>query len=989
MIFRRIAALALFLTAQAYAQFPFGSSLLKLVVDPSNHDILWAHSSSSTAQVLYRSLDQGKNWRGIPFSNPLGVSIARIQTHPNLGSRLYVLTGSAGGYLWITTDGGTTWKNPSAGWPANLTARQVFVAAAPSQLVYVQIGSQLRRSTDGGVTFDGGIETPCTDSFEGSPSDPRRLACSGNRTMYVSTDEGRTWAQKATVQASSAQCTLVNDFRLPQVYFVTCFAIVDGFQRDLFYRSTDGLQTLPPSAPTNGFPRIYVSPDRSSIISTGVGSSNARSRDLGLTWESLGPSSQDDFGFDATDSSIVYRSGLGRSTDGGRTFTTITPRLYTPLFPTVAPVEITLESGTGYIPNVAARDVDGTLFGVDKFAVTTPPTAPWLQYVPPLFVSATGFAAGTYEASASLALDGATAAQIPVKLQVVPQRDPPIFLRGNRVAGNGVYVSESGTEGPFAGDNGPATAAPLSLGLRYISSDADGNFYLAYQYRVMKVDSSGKIRTWAGNGASGNTGDGRGAAFATFKWIGDILQTDDGLLIVDWLSSTIRLVRSNGFIEAFYTQVGFTGPSLSFDSKLAVDSTGTLYVATSSEVYKWQGNNTWTSVFKHSDVAPSVNGVTAFYKSFAIDRRNNSFVLAYTDRIIRRTAAGQVTVLVGTPGKTGFAGDGNNTPTGSLTESPNYLAIDAQGAVYFTDHSRIRVITQAGVIGTIAGNEVIYSPTAPLPDDNAFATSAGFGSFLGTHVRPNGELLAYNRGFVYRLAVSNGPTSAIDSGGVVTLAGKAKIAPGAIFSIYGKQLADGTVNDPTPPLKNKLGSTSVQVNGADIPLFYVSPTQVNAQMPYNVPLGAANVKVVRNGTATSEQTVQIVAAAPDVIQYGAQRAVAVNENGSVNGLGTPAPTGSYVVLYLTGIGVVTPAITAGQAAPGAPLAQATLPYKVTLSNASTTVDINPLFLGHTPTYAGLVQANFQIPNIPAGDYNLTLTVGGEPSNVTKLAVSAP
>ena len=122
------------------------------------------------------------------------------------------------------------------------------------------------------------------------------------------------------------------------------------------------------------------------------------------------------------------------------------------------------------------------------------------------------------------------------------------------------------------------------------------------------------------------------------------------------------------------------------------------------------------------------------------------------------------------------------------------------------------------------------------------------------------------------------------------------------------------------------------------------------------------------------------------MKYGAQRAVAVNPNGSVNGPGTPAPAGSVVVLYLTGIGAVNPALTAGQAAPGAPLSQATLPYKLTLSNGSITVDANVLFLGHTPTYAGLVQANFQVPNVPAGDYTLTLTVGGEPSNTTKFAV---
>ncbi|MEO5925797.1 MAG: hypothetical protein ABIR70_18405 [Bryobacteraceae bacterium] len=992
MLNRRIATLALFVSAIAHAQFNFGSSLFQLAVDPVNRDTLWARTSTSSTtgfQALYRSQDQGKTWRGIPFNTSLGTPITALRTHPTLGGRLFVLTNSAGGYLWTTTDGGETWKNPSAGWTANLAPQQVFVAAPPSQLVYVQVGTQLRRSTDGGLTFDGGVEIPCSGGIETSPSDPRRLACvkTSDRTMYVSTDEGRTWAPRATVPASSViSCTIINDLRNADVYYVYCFTTVSGLQRDQFFRSTDGLATLNAgAAPSNGFPVFYVSPDRSIIIVRGAGSGNSISRDLGLTWSSFGTAGTDDYGFDPIDSNIVYRNGSERSSNGAQTFTAITPRQYFPIFPTAPPLEVTLESGTAYVPTIEVKTLEGGTFAADRFTVTAP-SAAWLQATPVPFVSAAGLTAGTYEASFALVSGGTPTAQFAIKLQVVPQRDPPIFLRATRIAGNGKFVSEpSATPGPLVGDDGPALSAPLSTGARILASDSNGNLYLNYQYRVQKIDTNGIMRQYAGTGGIGSSGDGDSSRFATFRNIADILYTDDGLLIVDSVAGNIRQVRTNGVITTFYTASN-TGPSL-FDAKLALDSNGTLHLGNSTGVYRWQGNNTWTRLFFNTDVAPAINGNFAFFRSFAIDKRNNSFLIAFTDRISRRTAAGQVTVVVGTPGKVGFAGDGNNTATGSLTESPSYLSVDAQGTLYFVDHNRIRVVTAAGVIGTVAGSGFPYSDTAPIPTDNSLATSTAFGPFWGPHVAANGDLLAFSApALVYRLVAGAAPTSSIDGGGVVTLAGKAKVAPGAIFSIYGKLMADGVVNDPTPPLKNRLGSTQVQVNGADIPLFYVSPGQINAQMPYNVPVGTASVRVIRNGVATSEQIVQIVAAAPDVIQYGAGRAVAVNQNGSVNGVGTPAATGSYVVLYLTGIGVVSPALVAGQAAPVSPLAQTALPNKITLSNGTTSVDIAPLFLGHTPTYAGLVQANFQIPNIPAGDYNLTLTVGTEPSNVTKLAV---
>jgi hypothetical protein len=686
--------------------------------------------------------------------------------HPTLGDRVFVLTTADGGYLWTSTDGGQTWKNPGAGWPANLTPGGVFVAAPPSQLVYVLIGQQLRRSADGGATFDAGIATPCSGTFEGSPADPRRLACYNHDQdfFYFSTDEGRNWSRGARAQANSANCRLINDFRNPLVYYSYCFAGEATGQRDLFFRSTDGMQTVFGGTPTpHDFPQFFVSPDRSLIISYGLGNTMSRSRDLGQTWEALGPRIGTSFGFDPLDANIVYRDGKSRSTDGGRTYTDTANRTYVPVLASIPPVEVTLESGTSYDPQVVLRDPVNHEFLLASFTPAIPATAPWIQYRDSYYyvVSSVGLSSGTYEASVGLLLGNFNVGQLAVKLHVVPRRDPPAFLKSTRSVGSGVYRDDSPpAAGPWPGDNGPATSAPLPV-VWGMTSDVDGNLYAAFSYRVQRIAADGSIANFAGTGATGATGDGGQAAQATFQGISDVLKINEGVLILDGSARRMRLVRPNGTIEAFYTAPAGNPIGLDFRSKLATDSTGTVFVSTNNGVYRWQGGGTWTLVFPHSDIGTGLSNLLNYFSpfsSFTIDRRDNSFVLGYVDRIVRRSLSGQITLLMGTPGKTGFAGDGANTVTGSLTEAPRSLAVDSRGAVYFADHNRVRVILPTGDIGTVAGNGDFDHP----PADNAAAASGGLSRISGVHVRPNDELAVYSSSlaYIFRMEATTAPVSA-------------------------------------------------------------------------------------------------------------------------------------------------------------------------------------------------------------------------------------
>src|SRR5262249_37170738 len=138
----------------------------------------------------------------------------------------------------------------------------------------------------------------------------------------------------------------------------------------------------------------------------------------------------------------------------------------------------------------------------------------------------------------------------------------------------------------------------------------------------------------------------------------------------------------------------------------------------------------------------------------------------------------------------------------------------------------------------------------------------------------------------------------------------------------------------------------------------------------------------RGNLSSAEITVQVKAAAPDILTYGSNRAVAINPNGSMNGPGAPTPSGSTIVLYLTGIGPVKPAVATG-APRGPSISHSTLDPHATLNER----EVPLAFLGLAPGFVALAQANIEIPKgLASGDYTLALEVGGEKSNAVKLAV---
>jgi uncharacterized protein (TIGR03437 family) len=216
--------------------------------------------------------------------------------------------------------------------------------------------------------------------------------------------------------------------------------------------------------------------------------------------------------------------------------------------------------------------------------------------------------------------------------------------------------------------------------------------------------------------------------------------------------------------------------------------------------------------------------------------------------------------------------------------------------------------------------------------------------------------------------------------------GAAPVQPGAWVSVYGSNLASGTAlwNGGFPM---SLGGTSVTVDGKRAFLWYVSPTQINLQVPDDTVAGPVDVSVTTaSGTATS--TVTLAAYGPSFSLLGDGKHVAA-EIATPSGIGAygggtydlvgpsntfsyntrPVKAGETLVLYGVGFGPTTPHVPAGQAFSGA--APTTSPVTITIGGVSASVAFSGI------TEAGLYQFNLTIPpGTGSGDQALAATVNG-------------
>jgi len=210
------------------------------------------------------------------------------------------------------------------------------------------------------------------------------------------------------------------------------------------------------------------------------------------------------------------------------------------------------------------------------------------------------------------------------------------------------------------------------------------------------------------------------------------------------------------------------------------------------------------------------------------------------------------------------------------------------------------------------------------------------------------------------------------------------VSPGSLATIFGTGLANAVGQAASTPLPKSLSGAVVTVNGIQAPLVYASDKQINFQVPFETAVGPATVVVVSNGQPSSPMTINVAAAAPGLFSNN-KRASVQNQDGSLNTSAKPAVGGSTIVAYLTGIGSVNPGVVDGM-----PTANTPLSIPVNSSRATIGGQNAPIrFIGLTPGFVGLAQANIGVPaTLASGDYPLTVSVGNATSISALVSVQA-
>ncbi|HYM10479.1 MAG TPA: hypothetical protein VEU62_07095 [Bryobacterales bacterium] len=563
----------------------------------------------------------------------------------------------------------------------------------------------------------------------------------------------------------------------------------------------------------------------------------------------------------------------------------------------------------------------------------------------------------------------------------------------------------------------------------HIAVDTKGNLYIADKgnQRIRKVDTSGIITTFAGTGQPGNGGSGNPATQTQLNFPTAVAADGAGnVYFTDEDNDQVKKIDTKGIVQLVAgagSQVeGFggdgqpaTAAALNGPEAVAVDAAGNVYIAdTFNNRVRMVSAKTGviTTIAGNGqhgdsnmqcdgaaatipDSAPGASVCLGWPSGLLADNNGNLFISDYHNNVVRvlNLQTGTIRRLVGTGlhGDDAPLGDGG-PPAQAVLGFPVGLAFDAAGNLYIADmhNDVIRRVTSP-----LAASATISTPVGAASNgfggDNGPAWAAKLSRPTGLAIDANGNLYFadwYNDRVRKVTPGTNVPQPLIFANGVVNAGGfapsPAPLAPGAIVSIFGQRLAPATAAATTLPLPTTLldqkVTASVNAGGKTMPmpLFYVSADQINAQLPFEAPPGPATVAVQFGSVASGPAAFTIAQSAIGIFTYpnDPNRAVVQNQDLSLNSAANPAPRGTVITVYLTGVGPMSPPIATGQPASLTTLSQATLDKSAIIGPVEAPIQ----FLGATPGFVGLEQANIVVPgNASTGDQPLALHVGGQDS----------
>jgi uncharacterized protein (TIGR03437 family) len=250
----------------------------------------------------------------------------------------------------------------------------------------------------------------------------------------------------------------------------------------------------------------------------------------------------------------------------------------------------------------------------------------------------------------------------------------------------------------------------------------------------------------------------------------------------------------------------------------------------------------------------------------------------------------------------------------------------------------------------------------------AVRIGSGIGPHLGLNVAVAAPTLSGSGVFLNPEGVVNAGSWAPFTAG---------IAPGEFIALVGTGLApEGLPVASAVPFPTTLGPVQVMINGVAAPIYYATPTLIEAIVPYETTGSIAQIQVINNGDTSNTVTTFVGLTAPGVftqnqngLGYGS---IQHSSDYSLVTPSNPAQPGETLLVYLTGLGAVNPTVADGAAAPSAsPTASA---INASIGGTSATVSYAGLVQGAVSLY----QVNVEVPTTATSGDNL-LAISGPDS----------
>src|SRR5579875_649189 len=469
------------------------------------------------------------------------------------------------------------------------------------------------------------------------------------------------------------------------------------------------------------------------------------------------------------------------------------------------------------------------------------------------------------------------------------------------------FVAGSGTVG-FSGDGGPANQATTADGSgvalydpQAIAFDSAGNYYIADtgNNRIRKVNTKGIISTVAGNGTPGFAGDGGPATSAELNQPTGVFADSQGnLYIADNLNNRIRKVSSSGTISTvagngIVSYSGDGGPAtaaqLNAPRGAASNAKGTLFISDSQ--------NSVVRLVNGVGISSIGQGSLVMPRGVATDSAGNAYVADSLANVVWKIGTdGSVTKFAGS-GDAGFAGDGGPAASAQLN-APTAVAVDPAGNVFIDDFTnlRIREVTTAGIINTVAGNG-----SQGYSGDGGPAVNASFNLAQGIAVDSFGNLYIADTGNnVIRKVNTSGVISTIAGTGSFGHSGDGGPALSAQLTGPPAVAADSSGNvfliDGTGWIRQISPDGSINTIAGNGSLGYSGDAGIATKAQLNSPT-ALSVDASGNlyVADTGNNAIRLLRPASSGISIGAVTNAASNQQGTI------AP-GEIVVVYGSGLG---------------------------------------------------------------------------------------